>query len=108
MNSHVSFDKLAAKLAGSGAVKSQMFGCPCLKTGSKAFVCLYKDDLVVKLPKPEAEIALRLPGVKVFEPRDGRPMNGWYRVPPSHRDHWLGLAEAGMYYVTELVSNDKK
>ena len=107
MSAQSQFDAVARTLADSGAVKSQMFGCPCLKTSGKSFVCLYKDNLVVKLPKPEAGIALRLQGVRVFDPKGGRPMNGWYQVPYKHADQWLGLAEAGMVFVADLAKHDK-
>jgi hypothetical protein len=68
------FDRIAADLAGAGAVPGRMFGMPCLKSGRNTFAGLFGDAAVFKLPAPTLAEALALPGAVLFDPAGGRPM----------------------------------
>jgi hypothetical protein len=94
------FDDLAEELAGDGVSRGSMFGKPCLKAGSKAFACQFRDTVAFKLPNPEHANALAMAGAELFDPSGrGRPMKEWVQVPLAHADHWRALAEAAAAYV---------
>ncbi|HTX87610.1 MAG TPA: hypothetical protein VMC08_01385 [Bacteroidales bacterium] len=86
-----------------GVKEGKMFGSLCLKTpGGKAAAMLWKDDLVVKLPKQELEKALLLQGAKFFEPMDNRPMKEWVQIPAAHSVEWARLIRDSVAYVNSL------
>lgn len=96
------FGDLAEELAGSGVVVSSMFGKPCLKAGSKAFACLFRDGVAFKLAGPEHGKALDMDGAELFDPSGkGRPMKEWVQVPVAHADQWRGLGDAAAAYVRD-------
>ncbi len=83
-------DELATEHA---VMASSMFGMPSAKhVGGKAFLGVYGDDLVVKLPPERVAEALALPGAGLFDPMGGRPMKQWVRVPAAQAEQWLELA----------------
>ncbi len=77
-----------------GAIQSQMFGKPCFKINSKAFICFYKNCMVFKLTDAAHEAALNLVGAELFDPSGkGRPMKAWVQVPFEHAHQWKKLAK---------------
>ena len=50
------------------AEQSQMFGKPCFKINSKAFICFFQNCMVFKLTDNFHEEALSLKGSKLFDP----------------------------------------
>lgn len=92
-----------------GTKRSSMFGAPCLKTpNGKAAVCLYKDFLVVK-PDPESlKDILALDGVGMFDPMDGRPMNGWAQVSLDYADRWQEFTNIAVDWVSKIPATKKK
>src|SRR5512147_1455120 len=95
------FDAISGLLTRlPGVVRSQMFGMPCLKVNGKAFMSLFKDDLVFKLTGDAHAHALSIQGSGLFDPGMGRPMREWVRVPASASSSWQGLAEAAHQYVS--------
>lgn len=83
-----------------GAVKSQMFGKPCYKTGGKAFVSLFDDCMVFKLSGDTHAYAIALAGARRFDPSGkGRPMKEWVQLPYQHHQLWAQLAQAAAAYV---------
>ncbi len=91
-----------------GATESQMFGKPCFKLNSKAFLCFSQDEIVFKLEGDAHATAIGLTGAKLFNPSGkGRPMKdatmkksekgdviwAWVQVPYEHQEEWKGLAE---------------
>ena len=88
---------------------SQMFGCPCVKVPSgKAAFCIYKDDLVIKLDKDTEKEMLAFDDIKVFTPKENRPMNGWIQVPYSHKNIWKSLSQKAFDFVNALEVSKKK
>lgn len=86
-----------------GARESKMFGALCIKADNgKAGVLFWKDDMVFKLPPEEQEKALKLRGAIVFEPSEGKQMNGWIHVPRQHSNLWPQLAQISMRMVGDL------
>src|SRR5215469_18968135 len=84
------FDSVADELtAASDAVRSQMFGMPCLKRGGKAFAGDFHGDMVFKLHGEAHEQALALSGAHLFDPsgRD-RPMKEWVVIPAEYAARW--------------------
>lgn len=68
---------------------TKMFGCDCVKTpNGKAAAMFWHDWLVVKLNNIDTNLALKINGAKVFEPMEGRPMNGWVQIPFSAKRDW--------------------
>jgi len=82
-------------------VQSQLFGKPCFKTGGKAFICFFQNEMVFKLTADVHKQALHLPGSKLFDPSGkGRPMKEWVQVSYDHKDQWQQFAEAALKYAT--------
>ncbi len=85
------------------AVESKMFGAKCLKApNGKALAFYRKECMVFKLTGAAAEEALSLDGAQMFNPMEGRPMNGWIQVPFDYADRWKGMAEEALAYVREI------
>lgn len=79
---------------------SQMFGKPCFKTESKAFVCFFQDCMVFKLSSDTRNAALELQGATLFDPSGkGRAMKEWVQVPADHADKWPELTQSALKYV---------
>jgi hypothetical protein len=92
------FIKVSSGIAG--AEKSQMFGKPCFKADTKAFVCFFQDCMVFKLPSEERSEALALDGAHLFDPSGkGRAMKEWVQVPYHYHATWKKLAKAAYNFV---------
>jgi|SRR5690554_1412012 len=88
------------------AKQSQMFGKPCFKTGVKAFISFFENEMVFKLSGDAHSEALSQDGARLFDPSGkGRAMKEWVQVPGDYRDMWQHLAKEAMRYVAE--SNSK-
>lgn len=82
------------------ALPGQMFGKPCFKINSKAFICLFQNEMVFKLTGTAHKNALALDGAQLFDPSGKkRPMKEWVQVPYGHSDKWTKLAKEAMKYV---------
>jgi len=94
----IAFISIGQKI--ENGVKSQMFGKPCFKTNSKAFICFFKNAMVFKLTDLAHHEALSLDGSKLFDPSGkGRPMKEWVQIPFEHKDKWKEFAEKAAIYV---------
>jgi hypothetical protein len=82
-----------------GAEQSQMFGKPCFKTGGKAFMSFFENEIVFKLTGEAYHEAISLDGSQAFDPSGKRPMKEWVQVPFEHKDKWADFAEAALEYV---------
>ena len=83
-----------------GAQESQMFGKPCFKINTKAFICFFEGCLVCKLTGDDHKKALALEGAELFDPSGKkRPMKEWVQVPYKHKLKWKKLAGAAYDYV---------
>ena len=76
------------------AKTGKMFGALCVKMpNGKAGAKFWRDFLVVKLLGETLSDALKISGVEVFTPAEGRPMGGWYTIPYEHKSEWKNLME---------------
>jgi hypothetical protein len=92
-------DELAVELAGEGVRKGNLFGKPCLKLDSKAFLCAFGDSMVFKLGGQKFEHAISLTGATLFDPSGAkRPMKQWVQVPDDHAREWRALARDALAY----------
>jgi hypothetical protein len=83
-------------------VQSQMFGKPCFKTGGKAFICFFQNEMVFKLMGDMHKQAISLSGSRLFDPSGKeRPMKEWVQVSCNHKDEWQKFAEASLKYAIE-------
>jgi hypothetical protein len=83
-----------------GAEQSQMFGKPCFKVNSKAFIAFFQNEMVFKLTDKKHKKALSLDGSTLFDPSGKkRPMKEWVQVPADYRDKWPAFAKAAFDYV---------
>lgn len=57
-----------------------VFGGRGFLSSRSTFVIVYEDELIVKLPRPDYERCLALPGVRPFAPGDEKPMTTWVVV----------------------------
>jgi len=91
------YDEIAAGLAGAGVTASSMFGMPTLKRNGKAIGGLWGDAMTFKLAPDAVAEALRLEGVRQFDPSGlGRPMKAWVVVPLAHSAEWERLARLAL------------
>ncbi len=72
-----------------------MFGGLAFLLDGHMTVGLWKDSLIARLGEDQAEVALRQPGVGVFDVT-GRPMRGWVMIDAAELvedvelDDWIG------------------
>jgi len=86
------------------SVKGQLFGKPCYKIGSKAFICFFENEMVFKLSNEAHSLALELPESQLFDPsKKKRPMKEWVQVPYSHQGNWLNFAKEACKYVSSML-----
>ena len=96
------FESIGQTLANEQGVSSgQMFGKPCLKSGNKAFVAFFKDDMVFKLGSESiVQMNGKYPGATNWDPSGkGRPMKDWLQIPSEYSDDWKILAEQALHYL---------
>ena len=87
----------------------KMFGAVCFKTANgKAAALIFKDDLVVKLEPSDLENALVTNGAHMFEPMEGRQMNGWVVIPYSRKKEWADYIDTATNFVKKLPANTPK
>jgi len=110
MSSQQAYDSLADKLAPAGITKSNMFGMPVLKIGSKPVCGLEDDGVSFKLPadSDEMKLALSLEGAHLFQPemhgRKGPLMKQWVVVPSKHEEHYDKLISCSIAFVEREMS----
>ena len=97
----VRFDAVIQELGDElDVVETSMLGMVSIKRrDGTAFAGLCGDDMVFRLGGDAYEQALELDGAHLFKPPDGRPMEAWVQVPPTHETQWAELArkaEAGL------------
>ncbi len=83
--------------------QTKMFGSSGLKVRGKVFAMLFKERLVVKLPRQRVE-ALTASGMgEPFDPGHGRIMKEWVAVGPRPTDEWLSLVEEARDFVASKL-----
>ncbi len=83
----------------------KMFGRICAKMpNGKAGMILRENTLIVKLSPEEAEENC----FKLFTPKEGRPMNGWYEINFEDKAIWKQWAEISCTEVAKLPAKEKK
>ena len=103
MTSKEFFQELITQIPNAAAGK--MFGADAIKMPNGKAGAMCKDDkLLVKIPAEMAESK----GFKVFSPKEGRPMNGWFEIPFSDREDWRRFAEISCAAVSQMEPNKKK
>ena len=90
-------------LSDPRVTEAQMFGMPCAKIGGKAFVGLFKKNLVVKIGAPRVEELLKAKAGRKFDPSGlERPMKEWIMIPESAAaKKWLTFATAAKVFVEQ-------
>ena len=83
-------------VTAAGVRPGKMFGMPSVFLGGKSVAGLYGDDMVFKLGPIALEKALKLQGVRLFDPAGGRPMKAWAQVPPAHSRRWAEFARSAV------------
>ena len=89
-----------ARIAGTGAERRSMFGCPCAFAGGNMCAGLFGGSLFVRLGEADRAALLALQGARPFEPMPGRTMREYVVVPPSMHadpgalDGWIAKAVA--------------
>ena len=84
-----------------GAVVSQMFGKPCIKTSNKAFAAFGSGEMVFKVGQQElALLKDKYLGSRNWDPSGkNRAMKDWLQVPVDYTDDWILLAKQALEYV---------
>ena len=62
---------------------------------------------LVKLNDEAQREALSLDGVKVFEPMEGRAMNGWVQIPFDYQNRWKHFMEVSAKNVALLENKER-
>lgn len=77
-----------------------MFGKPCFKTGGKAFICFFQNEMVFKLRGDTHREAFSLDGSQLFDPSGKKcPMKEWVQVSVDHRKKRANFAKEAFEYV---------
>jgi hypothetical protein len=87
-----------------GVTEKKMFGCVCFFLNGNALAGVWKDWLVVRLGRDEAEAALREAHVCEFD-ITRRPMKAWVAVEPEgveEDDQLSAWIERAMRFVATL------
>jgi TfoX/Sxy family transcriptional regulator of competence genes len=71
------WEDLVERTRGGDVTPGKMFGSEGLRTGKKFFAIWWHEQLVVKLPADRLQELVALGQAEMFEPMEGRPMNGW-------------------------------
>lgn len=99
------FDSIGKQLTEQfGSVTGKMFGAPCMKINSKAFVALYKEQMVFKIGQQEVNLLKeKFLGSENWDPSGKkRPMKDWLQVPTEFSESWKSLAEQACGYVKSI------
>jgi TfoX/Sxy family transcriptional regulator of competence genes len=91
------WERLVASVEGGDVTRGSMFGSRGLRTGKKFFAIRWNDQLVVKLPPARLTELVSSGEGQVFEPMEGRPMNGWLLLAPS--TEWDSLVAEARAFV---------
>lgn len=87
----------------------KMFGCDCIKTpNGKAAAMLWHDNIIVKLNEIDLAASLTIKGAKIFEPMEGRPMNGWVQIPFSQKKEWELWLQKSIELVKTIPAREPK
>ena len=88
------------------ARQGKMFGALCLKApNGKAFLLSKNGNIAIKLSGELLEKALDLNGASIFEPSEGKKMNGWVQLPAEHQNRWKDFAKSAF---ENMEKADKK
>ncbi|UWX62053.1 hypothetical protein N0B40_07115 [Chryseobacterium oranimense] len=104
-------EKHFAELAASipEAQQGKMFGALCLKApNGKAFLLSKNGNIAIKLSGEFLEEALALNGASIFEPSEGKKMNGWVQIPDEHQSRWKNFAESALAEVEKIGKKPSK
>jgi hypothetical protein len=96
------YDKIGAELELSHqTTMGQMFGKPCLKANNKAFATFFKDEMVFKIGREEAnQLIEKYPGAQLWDPSGKkRPMKDWLQVPNEFHIDWKDLAIQAISFI---------
>jgi len=91
------WQELVGTAEGGDVTQGTMFGSKGLRTGKKFFAIWWHDQLVVKLPPDRLQELVAAGTGQVFEPMEGRTMNGWLLVGDAAG--WPELVEEGRAFV---------
>ena len=91
------WEQLVADVEGGDVTPGKMFGSSGLRTGRKFFAVWWHDQLVVKVPAARLTELVEAGQGRLFEPMEGRPMNGWIVLADSV--DWPAVVEEARAYV---------
>lgn len=93
------FEAVAHAMVDDGATRTRMFGAPGLKVGGKFFACLYRGQLVFKLPRDRVDALAAAGHGERFDPGMGRQMKEWIALRPEVDQDWQLLASEARDFV---------
>ena len=94
------WDELVEDSVGGDVTAGTMFGSKGLRTGTKFFAIWWHEQLVLKLPPAQIEGLVQTGKATLFEPMEGRQMNGWVVVDATA--DWTGLSNDAREFVDSL------
>lgn len=101
------FTELAIEIPG--AQEGKMFGALCLKApNGKAFVLFKNGNIAIKLNGSVLDEALSLDGASVFEPSEGKQMNGWVQIPLEYQSKWKEYAHIAFNEAEKIEKKTSK
>ena len=93
----IGWEELVSDAEGGSVTRGSMFGSQGLRTGKKFFAVWWHEQLVLKLPPARLQELIGAGTARLFEPMEGRAMNGWVVVDPA--TDWPALTEEARAYV---------
>ena len=83
-----------------GLIEKKMFGGLAFLLNGNMCVGVHGDEMIVRLPPDETNVALAQKHTRVFDLSGGRPMKGWILVEPKGLEsdkalsHWVATGVA--------------
>jgi hypothetical protein len=99
------FERVVATLSAEpGVTLGKAFHNPGLKLGTKLFVMLHADGLVVKLPETRCNELLARGEARTFDRGQGTPMREWVTVAEPDTRRWTSYAREALSFGRELAA----
>lgn len=89
----------------------KMFGCPAYFVNGYMFTGAHQDDFILRLSQEDQDEIFQLPGTRIFDPMEGRPMKDYVLLPPSvygNKDEFTRWLERSAAYTRSLPPKEKK
>ena len=102
-NQNSAFEKIRKTLLKEHDIaEKKMFGTTALTSKGKVFAFLWKEKLVLKLPKDRVSDIIASKKGAYFDPGHGRISKEWVTITPSTQNEWINLSKEAKAFVASV------